>query len=86
MHLLLRILFTMVGFVTKQLSCKALNEKYGAKSVKYFYIFSLFLGGNILFCIWGMSPKDLLFSIPNSFAWGFMFGYIDIESLEYNKR
>lgn len=57
--LIVKILFTMVGFVTKQLSCKALNEKYGAKAFKYFYIFSIFLGGIILFCIWGMSPKDL---------------------------
>ncbi|SKC68659.1 hypothetical protein [Maledivibacter halophilus] len=85
MHLLLKILFAIVGLATKQLCCKALNEKYGAKSVKNFYIFSLFIGGYILYCIWGISSEDLLFSIPNSFAWGFMFGSIDINPLKCNK-
>ena len=79
MIFLLRVLFTIVGLITKQISCKALNEKYGAKSVNHFYFFSLFLGGYILYNIWGISPNNLLFAIPNGFAWGFMMGFIDIN-------
>lgn len=85
MHLLSRLLFTLIGIITKNLCCKTINEKYGAKSVIHFYIFSLFFGACILYSIWGISSEDLLFSIPNSFAWGFMFGSIDINPLKCNK-
>lgn len=74
-----------IAFIVKRTCCKILYKNHGVKAVNHFTILSLFLGGSILYCIWGISTKSLLFSIPNAFAWGIMGSSIDIGSLKCNQ-
>ncbi len=74
-----------ISWIIKHTCYKILYENYGAKSVKDFTIFSIFLGFSVLFYNWKIQSKDILFHILNGLAWGFMCINVDIESLKRNK-